>query len=304
MPISKDAIVQKTHYGIKIYANILRHYYPDKCVLQLAGKKCMVTLNPFNDGKPTLKIQILNNLAIHQDLENTIKDGDAFDFAALHYNLTGDELYEKLNQELYLKIGQNFNFYTNQSTASIGPEPSKILIPSFSYFKAPISNIFPHQEINLLKAYNLIIGNTFERATQTLRTITNKNEARKFKAANFDYVTFSGLFSKRNDAALQRHSSLITIDFDHLDNLIQTKELLLNDSSLETELLFTSPSGDGLKWITNIDLTVTSHQNYFKAISNYLKETYNLILDQSGKDVSRACFLCHDANAYINPKYL
>ena len=43
---------------------------------------------------------------------------------------------------------------------------------------------------------------------------------------------------------------------------------------------------------------------YFKAIANYLKHQYQLEVDPSGKDVSRACFLPHDAEAFINPKYL
>ena len=100
------------------------------------------------------------------------------------------------------------------------------------------------------------------------------------------------------------HSGLLTIDFDHIHNLQQLKNQLLNDEYFETELLFISPSGDGLKWIISIDITESTHQNFFQAIANYIKEVYRLEVDKSGKDISRACFLPHDPEAYINPKYL
>jgi hypothetical protein len=82
------------------------------------------------------------------------------------------------------------------------------------------------------------------------------------------------------------------------------KTQLLNDEYFETEMLFISPSGDGLKWIIPINITESTHQNFFQAIANYIKEVYQLEVDKSGKDISRACFLPSDPEAYINPKYL
>ena len=95
----------------------------------------------------------------------------------------------------------------------------------------------------------------------------------------------------------------MTIDLDHLENLNQTSEMLLKDEYFETELLFKSPSGDGLKWIIKIDLEQATHQEYYIAVSNYLEQQYNIKVDASGKDISRACFLCYDSEAYINPRH-
>ncbi|MCB9222265.1 MAG: VirE protein, partial [Ignavibacteria bacterium] len=97
---------------------------------------------------------------------------------------------------------------------------------------------------------------------------------------------------------------LLTIDFDHIQDIPTLKAALLNDHYFETELLFVSPSGDGLKWVIPIDLTQAKHQDYFKAVANYVSHTYQLEIDQSGKDISRACFLPHDSEIFINPKYL
>ena len=87
---------------------------------------------------------------------------------------------------------------------------------------------------------------------------------------------------------------------------------LLDDFYLETKLLFRSPSGDGLKWIVPIDpfkhrlgafTLQEAHSLNFEAVFNYIQHKYNVEVDKSGKDVSRACFLPYDPEAYINPKY-
>ena len=306
MEISKEAILNKTHYGLNIYSHVLGQYYPGDAVLSLSGRDCQPTKNPFNADKPTLKIQIVNNCAVHHDLENSISKGDAFDFAALHYKLQGDELYQKLNEELHLRIGKQSGFYGDKAIASVAPQPQpiKIAIPVFSYFKAPVTNTIPNKEINLLQVYHLLKGNEFAECTNTLRNIADKQEARKYKASQFDYVTFSGTFSKRNDKSLLRHSGLITVDFDHIADIPELKARLMQDEYFETELLFVSPSGDGLKWVIPIDLTKAKQQDFFKAVANYIRHTYQLEVDQSGKDVSRACFLPQDAAPFINPKYL
>lgn len=176
--------------------------------------------------------------------------------------------------------------------------------PVFSYFDKPVTNVVPKKECSLIEIYHLIKGNEFSQHTQQLRNLSDPVAARKFKAANFDYVTFSGVFSKRQDAGLVRHSGLITIDFDHIGNPEFLKNKLLNDRFFDTELLFTSPSGHGLKWVILSDLTQVSHQEYFKAVVNYIKHNYNIDVDPSGKDVSRACFISHDPEVFINPKYL
>lgn len=50
--ISKEQILAKTHYGLGIYAHILRIYYPGEVVLKIVGRDCGVTRNPFNGDKP------------------------------------------------------------------------------------------------------------------------------------------------------------------------------------------------------------------------------------------------------------
>ena len=183
-------------------------------------------------------------------------------------------------------------------------EKSSYNQPKFSYFLKPVINTKPKEEFTPLLAYNYITGNSAKEATLKLRMINDVKFARVFKAANFDYCTFSGLFRKRSDQALISHSGLLCLDFDHLANVDELRSYLLADDYFETVLLFRSPSGNGLKWVIEIDTSQASHAEYFRAVANYIKQTYSVEVDQSGKDISRACFLPHDPNCFLNPKFL
>ena len=319
--IDKQSVLYKTHYGLDIYAHILRVYYPGQTVLSLSGRTCLPTKNPFNADKPTLNIfiykdNVLGNaldkeFAQHEDSENAIPAGDPFDFAELHYKQSGDALLQTINKEMNLNIGEKFNFHGNNKKSVSVPEPqqSKSLPfgevggAFFSFFKAPVRNTIPHKSICLLDAYNYIVGDYAKQRTEKLRGIKDQKQARQFKASTFDYCTFSGMFQTRNDKALISHSGLLCIDFDHLQSVDLLRNQLLQDEYFDTQMLFVSPSGDGLKWLISIDTKQTTHSNYFAAVANYILQTYGVEVDKSGRDISRACFLPHDPQAYINPLY-
>ncbi len=298
------------------------------------------TLHIFIHKENVLGNSLDREFAHHEDNANAIPAGDAFDFAELYYKQQGNQLLQTLNKELNLRIGQQQNFYQNNpynSRLLSGVEAqSPITSPSlplgevggalFSFFKSPITNTKPHKTVNLLQIYNAIKGDYYKARTQKLRAIlaapspverAGGEVARQFKATNFDYCTFSGTFTTRSDKALIKHSGLLCIDFDHLntpslagrDGVGWLRKQLLQDEYFDTQLLFVSPSGDGLKWIIPIsppvgDLGGYSHSDFFGAVANYISQTYGVEVDKSGKDISRACFLPHDPQAYINPLYL
>ena len=299
MEISREAILDKTHYGLKIYAYVLRQYYPETTVLSLKGRDCGITRNPFNGGKKTLRIHIDGVIATHIDTELETFKGDVFDFAQYHFKMIDQaDVLQKINQELHLnlevKVKDELEWLNN---------PDDTWYAYCSFFKAPVRNVFPTETMRLHQVFALITSDKYKKITEDLRVITDVKEARKFKANRFDYVTFSGTFEKRSDSNLLKHSNLLTIDFDHLDKLQELKTQLLNDECFETEMLFTSPSGDGLKWIIRIDILEVSHSEYFIAVANYIKQTYNIEVDQSGKDVSRACFLPYDPTAFLHKRH-
>ena len=308
MMISRESILGRTHYGTGIYSHILRHFYPNETVMHIAGRDCGVCRNPFANGSHTLRIwtekihpeqKLSDEIARHEDLSGTIQPGDCFDFAELYWHKAGQDLLNTINEELYLHLEEGYSPYSSsQKKDELSHSTRQIL---FTFYKAPVTNTKPYRNITLLDAWHYITGDTAAERTQKLRSIDDPKRARNYKAANFDYCSFSGTFSSRSDKALIEHSGLICLDFDHLDNVETLFKRLLNDECFDTQLLFRSPSGNGLKWIVPINIADMPHSDYFRAIANYVLATYGVEVDKSGKDISRACFLPYDPQAFINP---
>ena len=231
-----------------------------------------------------------------------------------------------------------------------------------SFFRAPASSIVPYKDISLVDIYHYITGPYAAERTAKLRSLlkygapdaTHKScggeseglnrfngsggagprdlsAARAFKRTKFDYVTFSGTFTRRTDADLVAHSGYLCLDFDHLDQaeftensrvidgnsrsaeaslrskgarLNEVRRLLLSDPHFETLLLFTSPSGNGLKWVIPIDLEQCEHRTWFNAVRNYLAATYHLDAAPACVNVPRSCSLPHDPDCYLAPRLL
>ena len=305
--IDKQTLLKKTMWGVDIYAHILRKFYPDEAVIKVVGRDCGICKNPFAGGARTLHIWFERNnpvgrlseeTAYHKDQFGAIPDGTALDFAELYYKQSGQELLNTLNREMYLNLDKERTQYSNTPASDIDRGPK------FSFFKAPIQNTKSHKSITIKDAYNYIVGHYAKEKTETLRSFDDKKRARLYKSANFDYVTFCGEFDIRSNNSVKSVSGLLCIDFDHIVELEVLFSKLLNDEYFNTVLLFRSPSGDGLKWVIEIPPSDLPHPDFFRAIENYIFKVYGIKIDGSGKDISRACFLCHDPNAYINPNYI
>lgn len=174
--------------------------------------------------------------------------------------------------------------------------------PQFSFFRNPVYNLRPYKHLTASEIFiRVAAGDYYKKQTAQLRSIEDKKEATKFKCQAFDFACFSGTFTQRNEAGLIEHSGLLCIDFDNIPDKEKLREKLLTDPNLSTVLLFTSPSGTGLKWIVQIDgATRLTHLQYFQAIENYIRIRHQINIDASGKDVARPCFLPYDPECYFN----
>jgi len=119
-----------------------------------------------------------------------------------------------------------------------------------------------------------------------------RNELKKLAP----YFTPSGVFDKRQASGLLQHSGLIGMDFDNLDNISATEIALKNDPY--SFAVFRSISQRGLCVLVKID--PLRHLDSFKALELYYWKLLGLTVDQSGKDVSRARYVSHDADLYLN----
>lgn len=148
--------------------------------------------------------------------------------------------------------------------------------------------------------------NTFLEGIQTgkwqdialdVRNAPNK-EIKDLKKKSAPVVTISGSFSERKADGLRKHSGYIAIDIDNLDDPAETKKRIGADTYIYSA--FISISGKGLCLIIKID--GSRHLDAFNAIAAYLYNEYQLIVDQSGKDVSRARFVSYDPFLLLNSK--
>ena len=178
-----------------------------------------------------------------------------------------------------------------------------------SFYRRPITNKRPEAvPVTLFQVYQYVRGRWAFPETKQLRSIADKDEARLYKGSNFDYITPSGVFSYCSDQCLIKHSGVLTMDLDELNERTEEMfEKLIADPMFETLLLFRSPRGLGLKWFIHIDLSRCDHRTWFAAVRNYLMQTYQLTekqVDGQCINVSRACFLCHDEQAYLKTELI
>ena len=144
---------------------------------------------------------------------------------------------------------------------------------------------------------------------RTLQNIDDK-QYRKQKV-NLPYVT-CGRFNPpyrrmKNFSAID----CFILDIDHITsherNLHTVREKLAMDDRVM--LLFTSPGNDGLKLLFRLSETVYDagkFSMFYKLFVKHFAGHYDVqdIMDTKTSDVTRACFLSVDAEAYFNPQAL
>ena len=91
-------------------------------------------------------------------------------------------------------------------------------------------------------------------------------EIKDLKKKTAPMVTVSGSFAARKDDSIRKHSNLIAIDIDNLDDAVATKNRIGADPYVLAA--FVSISGKGLCLIIKID--GTRHLDAFNAIAAYL----------------------------------
>ena len=131
--------------------------------------------------------------------------------------------------------------------------------------------------------------------TLRIRVIKDKAERQKAKQ-DIPYVTVSGQFKERSVAGLIEHSGFIAIDIDNLEDPEDIKSFVCCDPHVYA--CFTSISNTGLCVIFKIN--PEKHLESFLGIQQYLFELGQIVIDVTGKDVSRARYVSWDQDIYIN----
>ena len=176
-----------------------------------------------------------------------------------------------------------------------------------TYFQAPITNKVPGAVCNLQGLHDFITTDSSLRRC-TLQVRAELPDVKRFRAAKqqmLPYVTPGGVFSYCNRRGLLFPSGTFVIDIDHLaspEEAAYWRDTLFADCRLQPELAFVSPGGTGVKLFQpyRTDWGHPLEEGFAHAMHTawqYLTVTYKLEADKANADISRACFLCHDADA-------
>jgi hypothetical protein len=112
-------------------------------------------------------------------------------------------------------------------------------------------------------------------------------------------IMFNGTFNERKDDGLIEHSGLCILDFDkYPDNKTMNKDRKKLKECPYVYMMFTSPSGNGLKAVIRIPASDKyEHKRRFGAFAEYFQSEY---FDSANSNISRVCFESYDPDAYLN----
>ena len=210
----------------------------------------------------------------------------------------------------------------------------------FSFFLPPISQTVSQGDLTLEEVWEYITGRkslevwslNAKKGTRTykgsLREVTKKvrsmskeeyNSRDKGKTSLLPLCTFGGSFLQREGDKLIQASGLICLDIDKISSqegvsLEDLKERISQDREIGVRLVFTSPSGDGLKIVCKTSGKITDRDSYkkqFNSLNSFVSQKYSVSMDDSTSDITRGCLLCYDPGAILqtwedtyNPKPL
>jgi|GEM_PF-1873603 len=144
-----------------------------------------------------------------------------------------------------------------------------------------------------------------------VRAEADDAKRKALKLESLPVFTPSGRFTSRTANGLAEHAGTMIYDFDHAPDVDALRASVLACPHLVA--CFVSPSGDGCKAILRVVVadTVTGEMRPPRDVAEHkaaweagarLLDTGDAagLIDASGKDVARACFLSHDPEAYFN----
>jgi predicted P-loop ATPase len=123
------------------------------------------------------------------------------------------------------------------------------------------------------------------------------DEVRKKKGLTPN-ITIAGVFKSCHNKDIIKATGLIGVDFDHVEDMEETRQILMNDPYVAW--YFQSVSKTGYCAIIHID--PTKFQESYEGIEKYFLQNYGLITDPQCKNIARRRFLSYDPEVEINPQ--
>lgn len=125
---------------------------------------------------------------------------------------------------------------------------------------------------------------------------TLDKEKYKEEKKKLPIACFNGTFKYRSKEGFEKGSTLLILDFDDIDNPEARRQEVQSKPFIYS--VFRSPNGKDFKALAKVPELKSDYEYkmYFDLLTQEFPE-----LDQSGKDISRACFFSYDPDLYLNP---
>ena len=160
--------------------------------------------------------------------------------------------------------------------------------------------------VKLDAVLNAIKDGRYKDKVEAIRTCDNEEDKRILKS-NLPCVLFTGEFSKpitkvnssgkeyisyRDDKSITKHSGLVPIDIDDVDNIQDVIDNIKQDEIIFA--LWRSASGKGLHGLVKVG-DGNKHKQHYKALLKRIKG-----LDSTAQNVARVLYVSYDPDIYIN----
>lgn len=162
------------------------------------------------------------------------------------------------------------------------------------------NNTLPAKRMSVDYALRLIQEGKYREYADKVRNAKTREEMdrAKFEAPGF---SFSGIFERRGKERLIRHSGIMAIDIDHLNESVFSEKVRLMENPYVYSV-FLSISGKGLKVLVKVpeSLDAERHKLYYRAIA----EDFGVDEDRRAQDVARYTNVTYDPDLYLNSEAL
>lgn len=163
-----------------------------------------------------------------------------------------------------------------------------------SYFSCVAQS---HKPQGSLPLTSVLFSERVRAKVEALRALPYGTEAFSQAKRQMPCYTPSGVFSVRNSEGLIKHSGMLCIEWDKVEDVDALKDLLGGLPFVYYAGL--SCSGRGVFALVKIAEPI-KHREYFKALSEYFGGI-GYRVDESGKDVCRLRVASYDAEPIFNP---
>jgi len=138
---------------------------------------------------------------------------------------------------------------------------------------------------------------------EQLRLLLADGKKKEYTEKKKSLLAFTpcGTFSQgRKIETLESYSGILILDIDKLTAPELGQAKVKAGMEKYTFAMFISPGGNGLKILVKVSTGREYHSAAFTQVKSHYEAVLRVIVDKSGRDVSRLCFVSYDPEALLN----